>query len=241
MNIYIYKKKDSNDNEKTIIYRIKFIDSFRFMSTSLSNLVDNLSNRIIENGKCNDCDSYLDCIKIRDSGRLIFECFDCKRRYTKKINDESLKYLKRNFKNTYRFCNKDIYRFMLLLRKGVYPYEYVDDFDRFNEEKLPDKSDFYSSFNNEDISDIDYRHAERIFKKFNIENLGEYHDLYVQSDTLSLADVFEHFRNLCIKTYRLDPTYFLSLPGLAWKACLKHSGEKLELISDIDMLLMLEK
>ena len=92
-----------------------------------------------------------------------------------------------------------------------------------------------------DISEIDYRHALKIFNKFNIKNLGEYHDLYVQSDTILLADVFESFRNLCLNTYILDPAYFLSLPGLAWQACLKHSGIQLELISDIDMLLMLEE
>ena len=86
----------------------------------------------------------------------------------------------------------------------------------------------------EDISEIDYRHATKVFNKFNIKNLGEYHDLYVQSDTILLADVFESFRNLCIKTYKLDPAYFLSLPGL------KRTGVKLELISDIDMLLMIE-
>ena len=69
-------------------------------------------------------------------------------------------------------------------KKGIYPYEYMDDFDKFNEEKLPDKSSFYSSFNKEDISESDYRHAKKVFNKFNIKNLGEYHDLYVQNDTL---------------------------------------------------------
>ena len=130
---------------------------------------------------------------------------------------------------------------MLLLRKGVYPYEYMEDWDRFNEEKLPNKSDFYSSLNMEEISEIDYRHALKVFNKFNIKNLGEYHDLYVQSDTILLADVFESFRNLCIEAYKLDPAYFMSLPGLAWQPCLKHSEKKLELISDVDMLLMLEE
>ena len=128
---------------------------------------------------------------------------------------------------------------MLLLRKGVYPYEYMDDWDRINEKNLPNKCDFYSSLNMEHISEIDYRHALKVFNKFNIKDLGEYHDLYVQSDTILLADVFESLRNLCLNTYKLDPAYFLSLPGLAWQASLKHSGIKLELISDIDMLLML--
>ena len=117
----------------------------------------------------------------------------------------------------------------------------MNDRDRFNEEKLPNKSDFYSSFNMKDISEIDYRHATEVFNKFNIKNLGEYHDLYVQSDTLLLADVFNSFRNLCVETYQLDPAYFLSLPGLAWQACLKRTEVKLELISDIDMLFMIEE
>ena len=93
----------------------------------------------------------------------------------------------------------------------------------------------------EDISEIDYRHALKVFNKFNIKNLAECHDLYVQSDTTLLANVFESFRNLCLNTYELHPPYFLSLPGLAWQACLKHSEIKLELISDIDMLIMIQK
>ena len=233
--------KEESNEDSTIIYRIKFIDSFRFMSTFLSTLVNNLSNKIIENGKCVDCKSCLEFIKIRNSGRRIFECFDCKRRYQKDIDDETLKKLKKNFRNTYNFCNKDINKFSLLLRKGVYPYEYMNDWDRFNGEKLPNKSDFYSSLNMEDISEIAYRHALKVFNKFNIKNLGEYHDLYIQSDTILLADVFESFRHLCLNTYKLDPAYFLSLPGLAWQACLKHSGIKLKLTSDFDMLLMLEE
>ena len=93
----------------------------------------------------------------------------------------------------------------------------------------------------EEISGIDYRHAKKAFDKFCIKKLGEYHDLYVQSDTLLLADVFENFRDMCIKVYGLDPAYFLSAPGLGWQACLKKTGVKLELINDVDMLLMIEK
>ena len=93
----------------------------------------------------------------------------------------------------------------------------------------------------EGISGIDYRHAEKFFNKFNIKNLGEYHDLYVQSDTLLLVDVFEDFRNMCIKVYGLGPVYILSAPGLAWQPYLKKTGVKLELITDVDMLLMIEK
>ena len=93
----------------------------------------------------------------------------------------------------------------------------------------------------EDITDKDYEHAQKVWKVFGIKNLGEYHDLYVQSDTLLLADVFENFRDKCIEIYELDPAHFLSAPGLAWQACLKETGVNLELLTDIDMLLMVEK
>ena len=93
----------------------------------------------------------------------------------------------------------------------------------------------------ESITDIDYRHAKNVFNKFNNNNLGDYHDLYVQSDTLLIADVFTNFRKVCFDTYELDPAHFLSAPGLAWQACLKKSNIELELISDVGMLLMIEK
>ena len=93
----------------------------------------------------------------------------------------------------------------------------------------------------ENIEDIDYRHGNNVFKRFKLKNLGEYHDLYVQSDTLLLADVFENFRNTSLKVYELDPAHFLSLPGLAGQACLKKTNAKLELLTDYDMLLMVEE
>ena len=117
----------------------------------------------------------------------------------------------------------------------------MDSWERFNEKLLPSKKDFYSNLNMEDISDIDYRHANNVFKRFELENLGDYHDLYVKSDTLLLADVFNNFRDMCIKEYELDPAHFLSLPGLAWQACLKKTNIELELLTDYDMLLMVEE
>ena len=97
----------------------------------------------------------------------------------------------------------------------------MDSWKRFDETSLPDKEAFYSNLNMEDITDVDYRHANKVFNEFRLKNLGEYHDLYVQRDTLLLADVFENFRNMCIKVYELDPAHFLSALGLAWQACLK--------------------
>ena len=206
------------------------------MSTSLSSLVDNLSSGIHNDGKCANCSSCLEYTSTKN-GKLLFECFDCKKRYSRTFN----KKLAKKLKNTYRFCNEDIDKFMLLLRKGIYPYEYMDDWSRFDEERLPDKSDFYSSLDMEEITGIDYRHSKKVFDKFCIKNLGEYHDLYVQSDTLLLADVFENFRDVCIKVFGLNPAYFLSAPRLTWQACSKKTGVKLELLKDIDMLLMIEK
>ena len=220
------KKKIKNKNLE-ITYKIKFIDSFRFMSSSLSKPVDNLSEGI-HNNKCADCKSNLDYIKTKNE-KLILECYNCKQRYRKKFNKELIK----RFASTYEFCNNDttgstaepsslerssserINKFVLLLRKGVYPYKYADTWERFSEISLPSNKDFYSNLNMEDISDIDYRHANSVFKVFKLENLGDYHDLYVQSDTLLLADVFNNFRDMCLKEYGLDPAHFLSLPGLA--------------------------
>ena len=106
---------------------------------------------------------------------------------------------------------------------------------------LPNKESFYSNLNMENIEYIDYRHGNNVFKIFKLKNLGEYHDLYVQSDTLLLADIFENFRNKCLEVYELDPAHFLSLPGLAWQACLKKTNVELELLTDYDMLLMVEE
>ena len=102
------------------------------------------------------------------------------------------------------------------------------------------KKAFYIELNLEDITDKDYSHAEKVCKEFCIY-IGEYHDLYVQSDALLLADVFEKFRNKCLDIYGLDPEYFVSTPGLAWQACLKKTEIKLELLTDYDMILMIEK
>ena len=101
--------------------------------------------------------------------------------------------------------------------------------------------DFHNTLNQTDITKEDYEHAQKVWNTFNIKNLGEYHDLYVQSDTLLLADIFENFRETCQRIYKLDPTHFLSAPGLAWQVCLKMIKVKLELLTDVNMLLMVEE
>ena len=117
----------------------------------------------------------------------------------------------------------------------------MDSWKGFDEIPLPNKKAFCSKLNLEDISDEDYIHVQKVCKDFEIKSLGDYYDLYVQNDTLLLRDVFENFRNKCIEIYELDPAHFLSALGLAWQTCLKNTGVKLELSTDIDMLLMIEK
>ena len=139
------------------------------------------------------------------------------------------------------YINDDLNEFIFLLPKNVYPYEYINNWEKFDETTLPPKEAFYNNLNLENISDEDYAHAQKVWDVFKIKNLGEYHDLYVQSDTLLLADVYENFRNMCLNIYELDPVHFVSAPGLAWQACLKKTGVKLELLTDFDMILMIEK
>ena len=208
--VSIKKKIENKDLE--ITNKIKLIDSYRFMSSLLSKLVDILSEGI-HNNKCVDCKSNLDYVRITKNEKLLLKCFNCDSYYKKRFNKDLIK----KIKNTYSFCNSDLNKFRLLLGKGVYPYEYMDNLEKFNETSFPSKESFYSNLNMEDINDIDYRHGNNVFNKFKLNNLGDYHDLYVQSDTL------------------------LALPGLAWKALLKKTNIELELLTDYDMLLMVEK
>ena len=129
----------------------------------------------------------------------------------------------------------------LLIRKGIYPYEYMDSWNRFNETRLPSKDKFYSNLYMSGVGDSEYEHARNVWREFRIRNMGEYHDLYLKTDTILLANVFESFRSVCMENYGLDPAHFYTAPGLAWKACLKKTGIKLELLLDPDMLLMFER
>ena len=144
---------------------------------------------------------------------------------------ESFKYTSKEFKDE---------KFNLMVRKGVYPYDYMDSFDKFNE-KLPTKEDFFSIMNNEHISNKDYQHAKTVWETFMLKTMGEYHDLYLKSDILLLADVFENFRKTCLEYYKLDPCHCFTSPGLSWDAMLKMTDIKLELITDIDMFQFIEK
>ncbi|XP_060580207.1 uncharacterized protein LOC132736990 [Ruditapes philippinarum] len=135
----------------------------------------------------------------------------------------------------------DLLNYDLLKTKGVYPYDFMDSFEKFEETKLPSQEEFYSVLNEAHISDSEYTHAKNVWKKFKIKTMGEYHDLYLKTDVLLLADVFENFRKTCLEYYKLDPCHYFSSPGLAWDAMLKMTGIKLDLISDIDIHLFIEK
>ena len=172
---------------KTI--ELRFIDSYKFMASSL----DSLTTNLVKGGK-----------------RL----FD--------LDDNLAKY-------------------KLLTRKGFYPYEYMDSWDRFIETRLPSIDKFYSKLTGVGISEDDYKHTTNVWNEFDIKNLREYDDLYLRMDVVLLANVFEEFRNTCMKHYGLDPANLYTSPSLAWKACLKKTGIKLELLQDPDMLLMFER
>ena len=143
-----------------------------------------------------------------------------------------------DLKETNRFFGEKI---DLVSRKGVYPYEYMDDFEKFKKQSLPKKTSFFSRLKQEKVSDEDFEHAQKVWKEFELKNMGDFHDLYLKTDVLLLADVMENFRKLCEKHYELDPAHFFTVPGMAWDAMLKITKIKLELLEDVDMLLMIEK
>ena len=128
-------------------------------------------------------------------------------------------------------------------QKGIYPYDYMDSFEKIHEKQLPSEKDFYSILYDEHVTDEQYNHAQNVWKTFNLKTMGDYHDLYLKSDIilLLLDDVFENFRKTCLQYYELDPCHYFTSPGLSWDAMLKMTDIKLELIVDIDMYQFIEK
>ena len=145
---------------------------------------------------------------------------------------EALKYTNKIFRKE---------KFNLMTRKGIYPYDYMDSFEKFNKTELPTKEEFYSILNNEHITNEDYCHAQKVWNTFQLQTMGEYHNLYLKSDILLLSDVFENFRKTCLQYYKLDPCHYFTSPGLSWDAMLKMTDIKLELMTDIDMFQFIEK
>ena len=226
------KKLVTEGNKKLEVKRtLRFIDSFRFMPSSLDALSKNLvgTNSMM----CALCFSETELTHIDHNYYAHGKCKECGEYSRRKLEINPI------FDNLRRGCTDE--QFRLLLRKGIYPYEYMDDFSRFKETELPPIEKFYSKLNLSRISELEYDHAQRVWKEFDMKSLGDYHDLYLKTDVLLLANVFETFRKTCLEHYKLDPANFYTSPGLAWQACLKQTGVSLELLTDPDMLLMFER
>ena len=161
--------------------------------------------------KCKDFKCFLEYESVKDNF-IRYKCLSSNKDYSNKMDEE----WNITFKITFNFSNNDINKFILLLRKCIYTYENMDEWEIFNEKSLPQKEEFYSNLNMEDISDADYMHAKKVCKDFQTKNLGEYQDFYLKIDTLLLADVFDNFQKMCLKPYHLEPAKFLSAHGLAW-------------------------
>ena len=186
----VEKYIDKNGEEKDKLIELRFIDSFKFMSSSLGSLTKNLVS---------------------------------------------------GSKKLFGFEDYSDLQYDLLTIKGVYPYEYISFWDRFEETQFPPINAFYSNLNMFSISEDDYQRAQKVWEEFGIQNLGDSHDLYLRTDVVLLANVYEAFRDTCLRHYSLDPVHFYTSPGLAWKACLNPTGIKLKLLTDPDMLLMFER
>ena len=181
-------------------------------------------------------------LQFKDSFSFLSSSLDKLIKLNKYDNDRKLDYWTEHFKFTNRNPYvKDNYDLDLLTEKGVYPYDYMTDVSKFDETALPSKQAFYSYLYEEDITDEDYRRAQRIWEHFNIKNIGEYHDLYLMTDVYLLTDVFENFREMCLNYYGLDPAHYITLPNFAWSAFLAMTGVRLQQIHNRDMYEMIEK
>ena len=173
------------------IGKLRFIDSFAFLPSSLESLTENLAQ--------NDSNPF------------------------------------------YHFLNEFPSKKDLLLRKGIYPYQYVDSWEKIDDTELPPREEFYSDIKREHISQSDYVHAKTVFEKCACKTLTDYHDLYLKVDVLLLAEIMEHFRDVTLQCYQFDPFHFYTSPGLIWSAMLKMTGVTLELLINVDHYLFIEK
>ena len=204
----------------------------------------------------------IDCIPNNEEKYISFSKTIVTGQYTNKKGEVKDKTFKIIFKDSLKFMSsslgalvnnlpkdafKDLLKYFtlkqaeILKQKGFYPYEYMDKEEKFNDTKLPPREAFYSKLSGRGITEKDYKHAWNVWNTFNMKTFKEYHELYNITDVLLLADVFENFRDICLKNYGLDPVYYFTAPGLAWDACLKITDIDLELLSENNMLLMFEK
>ncbi|XP_071651462.1 uncharacterized protein [Temnothorax longispinosus] len=167
---------------------------------------------------------------------------------------DSYKFFKTSLDKSVSFLNKDKLRilqkefcklprehFDLLMRKNVFPYEYTDCVEKLDDLCLPPRESFYSSSTDDTVSESDYAHAVNVWQRFSIQTLGQYSDLYLKTDVLLLADMFENFRDSCISSYKLDPAYYCTLSDFTWDAMLKHTCVNFALLTDIDIVMFIER
>ena len=226
------------------IGKLHFIDTLQHLSSSLDKLSSNLAAKT-EIAGCKYCPrrgppkAILRHQRIAHKGDYINEFHHTTKNETL---PELFPNLYENFKKKWKKKLEPVEEkaFELLTRKGVYPYAYMDSFERFKETRLPSKEAFFNDLTKKDISEEDFEFAEEIWKTFKLKNLGELHDLYMETDTLLLADVFEKYRRNIHRNYGLDPVHFYTAPSLSWSAGLKYSGAKLEIPHDISMHIFID-
>ena len=199
----------------------------------------------------NNEEKYISFGKTIKTGEYTNKRGETKNKYFKIIFKDSLKFMSSSLEALVNNLPKDAFKNLdkcytpkqaeLLKQKGFFPYEYMDTIEKFKNTKPPPQKAFYSKLSGKGINNNNYNHVLNVWKTFKMKTFKDYLKLYNDSDVLLLADVFENFRDLCLKIYGLDPVYYYTAPGLAWDACLKMTNINLELLSNVDMLLMVEK
>ena len=199
----------------------------------------------------NNEENYISFSKTIKTGEYENKKGETKNKYFKIVFKDSMKFLKSSVEALVNNLPKDGFnnlekyftteQIKLLKQKGFYPYEYMDSIEKLKDTKPPPQQAFYSKLTGKGINNYNYNHVLNVWKTFKMKTLKEYHEVYNITDVLLLADVFENFRDLCLKNYGLDPVYYYTAPGLAWDAMLKMTKINLELLSDVDKLLMIEK
>ena len=199
----------------------------------------------------NNEENYISFSKTIITGEYKNKHGEIKNKYFKIVFKDSMKFLKSSvaalvnnlpkdgFNNLKKYFTTE--QIKLLKQKGFYPYEYMDSIEKLKDIKPPPQQAFYSKLSGKGINNYNYNHVLNVWKTFKMKTLKEYHEVYNITDVLLLADVFENFRDICLKNYGLDPVYYYTAPGLAWDAMLKMTKINLELLSDVDKLLMVEK
>ena len=199
----------------------------------------------------NNEEKYISFSKTIKTGEYTNKRGETKNKYFKIVFKDSMKFISSSMEALVNNLPKDAFKNLekyftpeqtkILKRKGFFPYDYLDNIEKLKDTKPPPQKAFYSKLSGNGLSDKNYNHVLNVWKSFNMKTLKDYLKLYNESDVLLLADVFENFRDLCLKNYGLDPVYYYTAPGLAWDASLKITNINLELLTNIDMLLMVEK